>query len=131
MMVVIFSNDGGDLFHKRFREKNSGHVVDRNRGKNRLDVGESASMVKLVGFDSGEFGAELVKNEIISFIPISVTEDHRMTKVLSIRDELRNRENACNLRFGGSVNILAKENGGFLEIRNLTRKLLRIDGRQL
>jgi hypothetical protein len=55
-----------------------------------------------------------------------------MTKVPSIREELRNnRENACNLRFGGSVNILAKENGGFLEIRNLTRKLLRIDGRQL
>jgi hypothetical protein len=54
-----------------------------------------------------------------------------MTKVPSIREELRNKENACYLRSGGSVNILAKENGGFLEIRNLTRKLLRIDGRQL
>ena len=78
-------NDSIDLFNKRFGEKNSGHVVDTNRGKNRLDVGESASMVKLVGFNSGEFGTELVDNEVISFIPISVTKDHGVAKVHSIR----------------------------------------------
>ena len=78
-------NDSSDPFNKSFGEKNSGHVVDTNRGKNQLDVGEFASMVKLVGFNSGEFGTELVDNEVISFIPIPVTKDHGVAKVHSIR----------------------------------------------
>jgi hypothetical protein len=43
-------------------------------------------MVKLVGSNSGEFGAKLVENEIISLIPISVAGNHGMTKVHSTRE---------------------------------------------
>jgi len=104
---VIFST-------KVLEKKNSGHVVYRNRGKNKFDVGESASMVKLIGFNSGEFGAELVENEIISLIPVPVTKNHWTTKVHSIRKKI-----AFNLGSGGTVNILDKEDGRFLEIKNL------------
>jgi len=76
-------------------------------------------MVKFIGFDSGEFGAKLVENEIISLIPIPVTKNHWMTKVHSIRKQVLNRKNAFNLGSGGTVNILAKEDGRFLEISNL------------
>ena len=107
-------NDSSDPFNKSFGEKNSGHVVYRNRGKNRFDVGESASMVKFIGFDSGEFGAKLVENEIISLIPVPVTKNHWTTKVHSIRKKI-----AFNLGSGGTVNILDKEDGRFLEIKNL------------
>ena len=112
-------NDSSDPFNKSFGEKNNGHVVYRNRGKNRFDVGESASMVKFIGFDGGEFGAELVENEIVSLIPIPVTKNHWMTKVHSIRKQVLNRKNAFNLGFGGTINIFAKEDGGFMVIRNL------------
>ena len=76
-------------------------------------------MVKLIGFNSGEFGAEHDENEIISLIPVPVTKNHWMTKVHSIRKQVLNRKNAFNLGSGGTVNIFAKEDGGFMVIKNL------------
>jgi len=38
-------------------------------------------MIELVGFDSCELGFEFIKDEVISFRTISVTEDKRMTQV--------------------------------------------------
>jgi hypothetical protein len=45
---VIFST-------KRFREEYRGHVINRDGGEYRLDVGESSCMVKFIGFDSSKF----------------------------------------------------------------------------
>jgi hypothetical protein len=59
------SNDRIDFFHKSIGKKGSGHIVDRDGGKNIVDVGEASSMVKLVGLHCGEFGSKFVDNELI------------------------------------------------------------------
>jgi hypothetical protein len=60
------SNDRIDFFHKSIGNKdNNGHIVDRDGGKNKVDVGEASSMVKLVGPHCGEFGSKFVDNELI------------------------------------------------------------------
>jgi len=42
--------------------------------------------------------------------------------VHDIRKEVRDREDVPDLCFGSTVNILAEENGGLLEVRGMTRK---------
>jgi len=54
-----------DFFHKSIGNKDNGHIVDRDGGKNRVDVGEAFNMVKLVGLHCGEFGSKFVDNELI------------------------------------------------------------------
>jgi hypothetical protein len=49
------SNNCCDLFNKRFREEYRGHVVNRDGGEYRLDVGESSCMVKFIDFDGSKF----------------------------------------------------------------------------
>jgi hypothetical protein len=74
-------DDSVNFLNKSFRKKNRGHVVNRNGGKDRFDVGDPASMIKLIGFDSSELGSKLVNDESISLIPIFVVEDHWVAKV--------------------------------------------------
>jgi hypothetical protein len=52
-------NNGINFTHKGLGEKHNGHIVDRNRGKNKLDVGEPTSMIKLVSFDNGSLALNL------------------------------------------------------------------------
>ena len=59
------SNDRIYFFHKSIGNKDNGHIVDRDGGKNRVDVGEAFNMVKLVGLHCGEFGSKFVDNELI------------------------------------------------------------------
>lgn len=68
---------------KGFGEKNRRHV-DRNRGKEKLDVSGSASVVQFVHPDYGKFGTKFVENEIISFALVPVIENNGMTKVHGI-----------------------------------------------
>jgi hypothetical protein len=64
LVGVIFLNayppkstdDSSDLLHKSFREKNSRHVVNRNRDKDRFDVSKTASVIQFVSPNSGKFG---------------------------------------------------------------------------
>ena len=54
------------FFHESIGKKdNNGHIVDRDGGKNKVDVGEASSMVKLLGLHCGEFGSKFVDNELI------------------------------------------------------------------
>ena len=51
-----------------------------------------------------------------------MVENNGMAKVHDIRKEVRDREDVPDLCFGSTVNILAEENGGLLEVRGMTRK---------
>jgi len=54
------------FFHESIGKKdNNGHIVDRDGGKNKIDVGETSNMVKLVGLHCGEFGSKFVDNELM------------------------------------------------------------------
>jgi hypothetical protein len=55
-------DDGIYFLDKGFGEKNRRHVVDRNRGKDRLDVSGSASVVQFVRPDYGKFIMKFVEN---------------------------------------------------------------------
>jgi hypothetical protein len=68
-------------------------------------------VVEFVGFDSGKLRTEFVDNEIISFVSISVAENHWVAEVHSIRKQVRHREDTFNLGFGGTVDILIEKNG--------------------
>jgi hypothetical protein len=48
-----------------------------------------------------------------------VIENNRMTKVHSIRKEIRDRKNLLDMSFDRVQHILAKKNRGFLEIWSL------------
>jgi hypothetical protein len=103
------TDDSNYFLHKGFGEKNSRHIVDKNRGKDRLDVSESASVVQFVRPNSGKFGTKFVENEIISFVPVPVIENNGMTEVHAIRKKIRDRKDTFNLVFGGTVNILTED----------------------
>jgi hypothetical protein len=53
------TDDSIYFLDKGFGEKNRRHVVDRNRGKDRLDVSGSASVVHFVCLDYDKFGTKL------------------------------------------------------------------------
>jgi hypothetical protein len=53
------------FFHKSIGKKDNGHIVDRDGGKNRVDVGEASSMVKRVSLHCGEFGSKFVDTKLI------------------------------------------------------------------
>lgn len=46
------SNYRVNFFNKGFGEKDSGHIIDRDGSKNRLNISESASMIKFVSPNS-------------------------------------------------------------------------------
>ena len=60
-------------------------TVHRNGGKNRLNVGESTSVIEFIFFNCSKLSLELVNNEFIGFVPIVVIENDWMTKMHSIR----------------------------------------------
>lgn len=66
-------------------------------------------MIKFSSLDSGKLRSELTVNESLSFVPISVAKNHRMTKVHSIRQQVRNRKNSFDLGFNMVVDILAEK----------------------
>jgi hypothetical protein len=76
-------------------------------------------MIELVSFNYSKLSFEFVKDEFISFIPVTVIENNRMTKVHSIRKEIRDRKNLLDMSFDRVRHILAKKNRGFLEIWSL------------
>jgi hypothetical protein len=76
-------------------------------------------MIELVSFNCSKLSFEFVKDEFISFIPVTVIENNRMTKVHSIRKEIRDMKNLLDMSFDRVWHILAKKNRGFLEIWSL------------
>jgi len=78
-------NDGSDFLNESLREEHSGHIVNRDGGKDGFDVGEAASMVKFVCFGSGQFCFEFIGYEFIGFGAIRVIEDERVPKVHGVR----------------------------------------------
>ena len=50
-----------------------------------MDVGESPSVVKFVGFNSSKFGPKFVNYKSISFVSVIVIENDWMTKMHSMR----------------------------------------------
>jgi hypothetical protein len=79
------TDDSSDLLHKSFGEKNSRHVVDRNRDKDRFDVSKTASVIQFVSPNSGKFGIKFIDNEIISFVLVPVAENDGVTEMHGIR----------------------------------------------
>jgi hypothetical protein len=49
-------------------------------------------MIELVSFNCSKLSSEFVKDEFISFIPVTVIENNRTTKVHSIRKEISDRK---------------------------------------
>jgi hypothetical protein len=78
MIALIFST-------KVLEKRTYGHVVNRNRGKNRFDISKSSRMVEFISLNSSKLGPEFINDEFIGFISISVIENHGMTKVHNIR----------------------------------------------
>ena len=50
-----------------------------------MDVGESPSVVKFVGFNSSKFGPKFVNYKSIIFVSVIVIENDWMTKMHSMR----------------------------------------------
>jgi hypothetical protein len=60
------SDDSRELRNKLLREKNVGHVVHRDRRKNRFYEFEPRSMGKFVCFVCAKLGLKFVQNKIVS-----------------------------------------------------------------
>jgi len=116
------SYDRINVFNKGFGEKDSGHIIDWDRSKNRLDVSESACMIKLVSSNNSELGTNFTDDEIVSFVLVSMTKNHWMTQMHSIVNKVRHREDV-NLMFGLIIDFLTEEDGRLVKIGHLARKL--------
>ena len=65
-----------NFFNESFGKKNSRHVINRNGSKHRFDILQPISMVKFISLESTKFSKEFVMNEVVSFVFVSMTEDH-------------------------------------------------------
>lgn len=83
-------------------------------------------MVELVRFHRSSFSLEFVDNKLICLILIVVVEDNGVTKVHGIRKEVRDREDASDLRSGSAVDIPAEVDRRLLQIGHLTGQVAEI-----
>jgi len=63
-------NDSCQFSNKGFGEEDGSHIINMNGRENRLNIGESTSMVKFVGLNSGKFCMKFILDKSISFVPI-------------------------------------------------------------
>jgi hypothetical protein len=71
-------NNRVNFLNKSFGEKNSGHIIYRNRRKHRLNVLKPSCMIKFVSLKGPKFSKELVKNKIVSSVFIPMAKNHGM-----------------------------------------------------
>ena len=83
-------------------------------------------MVKLVCLDSSKLGPELIDNKLVSFVPIIMIKNNGTTQMHGGGEKVRNREDVLDPGFRSTVNILAKQNRGLLEIGNLARQIAKL-----
>lgn len=115
------SNHSSNLVNEIFREKHSRHIVNRDGGKNRFNVGKPTSMIQLVGFDSGELRTEFVNDEIISFGSVTMIEDEGVAKVDGVWVEIRHRKNIFDRKLVLVINLFTKKDDRFAKIGCLAR----------
>jgi hypothetical protein len=81
-------------------------------------------MIELNSFDNSKLGPKLIDD--ISFVPVSMTEDHRVTQMHSIGHKVRDRKNVLDRGTGLAIHFLTKKNGRLIKVGDLPRKLREI-----
>jgi len=115
------SDNRGDFGNKFIGEKNGGHVINRDGGKNRVDISQPTHTIQFVGFEHGEFGFEFIDDKVVSLGAISMVKNQGMPKVDVIGMKILNRKDALNNNLTMVVNISTKDDGRLAQVRGLTR----------
>lgn len=115
------TDNRGEFVKEFLGEDDGGHIVDRNGSKNRVDIGEPTSMVQFISLEIVQLGFELIDNERVGIISVSMIENERVTKMNGMRSKVFNRKDGLDISFVLAAHVLTEEDSRFAEVGGLPR----------